>query len=70
MQHRIERAVTIDHIRPKDAPAYIKKKDKQRKEYYNFYADGKWGEPNNYDMCLNASSLGYDACVNIIESML
>ncbi len=70
MQQRIERAVTVDHVKPKDAPSYIKKRDKQRREYYNFYADGRWGEPDNYDMCLNTSTLGYDMCVSIIESMI
>lgn len=70
MQARIDRAVTVDGINPKDAVSHIKKKDKQRREYYNFYSDGRWGEPENYDMCLNTSALGYDACVEIIESIL
>ena len=70
MQARIDRAVEVDGINPKDAVSHIKKKDKQRREYYNFYSDGRWGEPENYDMCLNTSALGYDACVDIIESIL
>lgn len=70
MQARIDRAVTVDGIKPKDAQSYIKKRDKQRKDYYNFHTDRRWGDPNNYDICLNTSTLGYDRCVSIIESIL
>lgn len=69
MSFRIHRAVSVDNVPEKEAPGYIKKRDKQRREYYNFHTDGRWGEATNYDLCLNTSSLGYDTCVSLIESM-
>ena len=30
----------------------IRKTDKQRKSYYNFFADGNWGVRSNYDLML------------------
>ena len=69
MSFRIHRAVTVDNVPEKEAAGYIKKRDKQRREYYNFHTDGRWGEAANYDLCLNTSSLGYDTCVSLIESM-
>lgn len=70
MKKRIERAIDIDGVTRKDVEGYIKKKDKQRRDYYNFYTDGKWGEAKNYDICLDTSTIGYDKCVEIIMSLL
>lgn len=70
MQFRINRAVAVDNILKKDAASYIKKRDKQRKDYYNFHTDGKWGEATNYDLCLNTSRLGYEKCIFAIEKLL
>lgn len=69
MSFRIRRAVSVDNVPEKEAAGYIKKRDKQRREYYNFHTDGRWGEATNYDLCLNTSSLGYDTCVSLIENM-
>ena len=69
MSARIKRAVEVDNVPEKEAPGYIKKRDKQRREYYNFHTDGRWGEATNYDLCLNTSTLGYEACVKVIENL-
>lgn len=42
-------------------------KDKQRRDYYKMYAEKEWGDPLNYDLCMNSSALGYDRCVELIE---
>lgn len=67
MADRRERASQADRIPMTDADAYIRMKDKQRREYYKMYAEKEWGDPLNYDLCLNSSSLGYDGCVELIE---
>ncbi len=69
MSFRINRAMTVDNVPEKEAAGYIKKRDKQRREYYNFHTDGRWGEATNYDLCLNTSSLGYETCVSIVEGL-
>ena len=58
------------HISKAKAYALIKKKDKSRANYYNYYASGKWGDPNNYDMCINSSTLSVDGCMRLITSYL
>ena len=30
----------------------IRKTDKQRRNYYNFFADGNWGLRSNYDLMI------------------
>lgn len=44
----------------------LKDKDKRRAAYYEIYTDQKFGDPLNYDMCLNTSSLGLDRVVELI----
>ena len=50
----------------KAALSRMKKEDKMRKTYHNFYADGKWGDSRSYDICLNSSTLGVDKTVDAL----
>ena len=43
----------------------IKKMDRKRESYHNYFTDEKWGDATNYDLCLN-SSLGIEECVDVI----
>lgn len=45
---------------------YMRKEDKKRAEYYNFYTYKNWGHSTSYDLCLNSSILGINKCVEII----
>ena len=44
----------------------MKKEDKVRKTYHNFYADGKWGDSRSYDLCVNSSTLGLDQTLQTV----
>jgi len=44
----------------------MKREDKMRKTYHNFYADGKWGDSRSYDICINSSTLGIDKTVEAL----
>ena len=44
--------------------------DKSRENYYNYYAEGVWGDPSNYDLCINSGKLGVDKTVELIISYL
>ena len=47
----------------------IRKTDKKRSAYYNYYTQNRWGDAHNYDLALNAA-LGEDACVEMILTAL
>lgn len=51
---------------PDKVDAFMAKKDKQRAGYYNFYTSAKWGDPANYDLCLNTSSMGIQGAVEVL----
>lgn len=49
---------------------FIRKTDKRRANYYNYYTDMKWGEAKNYDLCLNSSKTGVEGAVEIMQEYI
>ena len=52
LEKRVERIMRLEHVDADKARELIRKTDKQRKSYYNFFADGNWGVRSNYDLML------------------
>lgn len=49
--------------------AYVKKKDKSRVAYYNYFADDAWGKAQTYDLSVN-SDVGIDMAVKLAASYI
>jgi cytidylate kinase len=52
-----------------DLDAFVKRKDKARKSYYNHFTQMAWGHSQNYHLCID-SSIGVDTSVKIIECFI
>ena len=61
MQSKVERAVKYYGVDPQKAEDRIRKADKQRASYYNYYATATWGDVNNYDLCVDTASSAWRA---------
>ena len=35
-------------------------------EYYKYYTGRKWGDVNNYQICLDSGELGIEKCADLI----
>lgn len=70
LEDRIKRAIERDGVVPGKAEKRVKRIDKERASYYNFYSTKRWGEASSYDLCLNSSKFGIEGCVEIIKSLL
>lgn len=66
MEKRVERTLEVEDITRNKAESFIQRKDKQRRNYYQFFTDNKWGAPTNYDIMLNTATVDYDKCAQII----
>lgn len=66
MELRIQRIARLLNVAEDAARALIKKSDKNRANYYNFYADSDWGAAATYDLCLNAGKLGIEQSIEIL----
>lgn len=53
----------------KENEKVLEKMDKQRSAYYNFFTKQKYGEVENYDICLDSGCLGIEKCVDIISDI-
>ena len=65
MEHRIARAIERG-AEPSRAQDFVKRRDKERASYYNYYATSTWGDVNNYDLVLDTGKIGYDGTVDMI----
>ncbi len=70
LNFRAARIMQLYELNEKAAITLIKKTDKKRANYYNFYTSKTWGEADNYDLCLSASRLGIDKTVDFLESYI
>lgn len=66
MEDREERAVTYYGVDSAKAEDVIRKADKQRASYYNYYATANWGAVDNYDLCVDTGAVGVDGAVDTI----
>lgn len=66
MEDRVKNAVRIHDVPENKAESIIKKTDKTRANYYNFYSNQKWGAVENYDLCLNTSTISRDKTIKLI----
>lgn len=52
VEKRIERIMRIESASETEAKELVRKTDRQRRSYYNFFADGNWGLRSNYDLMI------------------
>ena len=69
-ENKIKRAINYYNIKEKDAQKTIKQINKQRANHYKHYTQRQWGNPENYDICINSDYLGIEKSVDIIAEML
>ena len=67
IRQRVERAVSLYGVDPARAEETVRKADKQRASYYNYYATATWGDVNNYDLCVDTGKLGIEGTVELLE---
>ena len=70
IESRIKRAVDRREIDPARAKQAVIKADKNRANYYSFYSGQKWGQADNFDLCINTTKLSTDQAVELISKYL
>lgn len=70
MKDRKERAIHSYEVDERDIEGSVKKIDKRRANYYEYYTDRKWGRAENYDISINSSTFGIDGTVEILKLLV
>lgn len=65
---RLERVMRRNDLDEKSADQRIRRVDRMRKKYFDFYSDTSWGQPESYDLMISSSKYGVDGCVKLILS--
>lgn len=67
LEDRIARIMERRGLDRGDAEKSIKRHDRARKEYYDFFSFGdNWGVASNYDLCVDSSILGIEGTADYI----
>ena len=66
LEYRIGRLVESENISADEAESLIRRKDRTRQTYYNYYTFGEWGVASNYDLCVDSSILGTEGTADFI----
>ncbi|MDR1943725.1 MAG: cytidylate kinase-like family protein [Synergistaceae bacterium] len=53
----------------KNLEEYVRRQDKNRASYYDFFTHKKWGRARNYDICID-SSIGIPASVAVLRKFV
>ena len=69
-EFRKDRIVKLYGQSEKSPSARVAEKDKRRKVNYQHYTGRNWGDAQNFDLCLDSSKLGVEACADIIVDIV
>ena len=70
LDYRADRIVRLYGESEKSPAARLQEKDKRRRVNYQHYTGRAWGQAQNYDICLNSSTMGIEQCAKIIIDMV
>lgn len=65
-EFRARRATEVYGQKKRPVDPILRKYDKRRANYYNFYSTQKWDSRSEYHLMLDSSQLGIDTCVDIL----
>lgn len=66
LEKRIERKMQQENLTREKAVRLVRKMDKRRKKYYEFYTGLAWGSPDGYDLSIDTGTTEFEAAVNQI----
>lgn len=67
---RVKTLMEREGLSKRDAEAKIKRLDKSRATYYNYYTDRKWSDLGNYDIVLNVSYLTPEEAADLLYTFI
>lgn len=70
MEDRVQRIMEYEKIDAQQAATLVKKADKMRASYYNFYSEKTWGSADSYHLCINTSVVGIEGAANLISQYI
>ncbi len=70
MESKVARIMELYNVPQQKAYNIVVSTNKKRKNYHNYYCEGKWGDSRNYELSINSSKLGLTETADIIEDYI
>lgn len=70
LEYRVKRIEQNKRIGSEEAEKIIRKADKERAAYYNYYTHKKWGHVSSYHLCVDSSLCKIEGTVDGIEKIV
>lgn len=67
MEYCVKRVSLRDGLTEQESAEKIRRINRERRAFYNYTGEGKWGEAANYDLCIDSSLPGTDGAVKLIK---
>ena len=67
--HRVRRVMQTEHVDEGEARRMIRRKDKEREQYFRYFTQKLWGDRANYDLQLNTSTMSVQKCARILADI-
>ncbi len=67
LEYRIKQTMELYSMDEKKARNFVSKTDKDRSGYYSFYSGKRWGDIDNYHLCIDSSCCGPDGTAEAIK---
>ncbi|MDD6024480.1 MAG: cytidylate kinase-like family protein [Oscillospiraceae bacterium] len=67
---RVQTIMDREKVSKREAENSIRRYDKSRATYYNYYTDRKWGDIQNYDIALNVSHLTPEEAADLLATFI
>lgn len=67
---RVWHLMAGEEISEPEAEEEIRRIDRERADYYHYYTEREWGDPEHYDLIFNSSPLGVKGSVKLILNYL
>lgn len=69
-ESRVKTLMEREGLTKREAEAKIRRLDKSRATYYNYYTDRKWSNLGNYDIVLNVSHLTVEEAADLLYTFI
>ncbi|MGM9579347.1 MAG: AAA family ATPase [Evtepia sp.] len=66
LEYRVQRAKEVYEKQAGNMEDFVKKKDKKRASFYNYFSQNKWGDARHYHLAIS-SEYGVDFAVSVIK---
>ena len=62
--------VLANLVEKEEAQKIVKKNDKKREKYFEYYTGLKWKDADNYDIMIDSAKIGVDGAEKIIRDFV